>query len=231
YASGTVCVAGSCMGSTLTPARTCNGSGACLNVVSSSCTPYICGAGACKATCASNADCLAPNTCTGTTCGGAGGAGGADGGTGGCPGFAFCDDFEDGNANGWTPNGGNWAVLSDGTFVYKQSAGTSPAESFAGSSAWTDLTVQARMKVTQWGGASASFRAGVYARYRDTNTYYAAQVRADGKMEIRKKSAGLGNAVAVSVALNEWHTIKLQVSGPAGNVTVTGFLDGVMVLS
>jgi len=69
YASGTQCVAQSCTGSTLGATQTCDGAGVCKAATTSSCTPYVCGTGACKTTCTSNADCLAPNVCTGTTCG------------------------------------------------------------------------------------------------------------------------------------------------------------------
>jgi hypothetical protein len=70
YASGTQCAPATCTGSTLTAARTCNGSGACQAATTSQCTPYACGTtGACRTTCTGNADCAAPNVCTGTTCG------------------------------------------------------------------------------------------------------------------------------------------------------------------
>jgi len=69
YAAGTTCVASSCTGSTLTPTRTCNGTGTCQTVTTSSCGAYTCGTGGtCKTTCASNADCVSPNVCIGTSC-------------------------------------------------------------------------------------------------------------------------------------------------------------------
>ena len=40
---GTTCVASSCAGSTLTPARTCNGTGTCQTVTNTSCGAYMCG--------------------------------------------------------------------------------------------------------------------------------------------------------------------------------------------
>jgi hypothetical protein len=55
----------------------------------------------------------------------------------------FTDDFEDGNANGWTVFGGSWSVVIDGTRVYRQSSGSSKYRSGAGSSAWTDYSVEA----------------------------------------------------------------------------------------
>src|SRR6266540_1700891 len=69
YAAGTQCAAASCSGTTLTPARTCNGTGTCQTVTTSSCAPYACGASACKTTCATPSDCASPSVCNGTTCG------------------------------------------------------------------------------------------------------------------------------------------------------------------
>jgi len=70
YATGTTCVASSCTGSTLTPARTCNGAGTCQTVTNTSCGAYTCGTGGtCRTTCATNADCVSPNVCLGTSCG------------------------------------------------------------------------------------------------------------------------------------------------------------------
>lgn len=71
YANGTQCAAQSCAGSTLSAARTCDGAGTCRAAATSSCNPYVCGPTACRTSCTSNADCLAPNVCTGTTCGAA----------------------------------------------------------------------------------------------------------------------------------------------------------------
>ena len=71
WAAGTQCVAGSCTGSTLIPARTCDGTGACRTVTSSLCDPYQCAsATACKTSCTTAAaDCVAPNSCVSMSCG------------------------------------------------------------------------------------------------------------------------------------------------------------------
>jgi hypothetical protein len=70
---GTQCVAGACSGSTLTPVRTCDGIGNCLMVTTAQCNPFLCNTnGTCKNSCTpatSAADCVAPNVCTGTSCG------------------------------------------------------------------------------------------------------------------------------------------------------------------
>src|SRR5688500_12660579 len=55
----------------------------------------------------------------------------------------FTDDFEDGNANGWSKSGGSWTVVSDGSLVYRQSSTSSEAKARAGATSWTNYSVQA----------------------------------------------------------------------------------------
>jgi len=75
WATGITCVAESCSGSTYTPARVCDGAGACQTVTNASCGAYNCGATSCKTTCASNADCSTGSFCSGTSCTGQKGLG------------------------------------------------------------------------------------------------------------------------------------------------------------
>src|SRR5262249_18058401 len=72
YAGGTQCAKPSCPtgGSTLTPARTCDGVGNCAAAATIPCAPFLCNGStnaACNAACTSDADCLAPNICDGKT--------------------------------------------------------------------------------------------------------------------------------------------------------------------
>jgi hypothetical protein len=69
YASGTICAAQSCSGSTFTPSRTCDGTGVCKTVTSSLCTPFACDTAnnVCKTMCGATTDCSSPNTCNTTT--------------------------------------------------------------------------------------------------------------------------------------------------------------------
>ena len=105
------------------------------------------------------------------------------GGTG-CAGYAFCDDFEDGDTVGWTPNGGTWSVITDGSRVYQGGNGNS--FSLAGQPAWTDQTITARVKVTQWGGTSTSYRAGIVARATDASNQYVFAIDASGALRLLK---------------------------------------------
>jgi hypothetical protein len=71
YPQGTPCGAASCPsgGTTLTPASTCDGAGACVTPPASSCYPFKCGTAACKSTCAADGDCAPPNVCVNGSCG------------------------------------------------------------------------------------------------------------------------------------------------------------------
>jgi hypothetical protein len=63
---GVACGAASCAGSTFMAVSHCTGTGSCSTPTSSSCSPYVCGANACKTVCATDADCVAPFTCQGS---------------------------------------------------------------------------------------------------------------------------------------------------------------------
>jgi len=70
YATGTTCAASTCSGTTFTPARTCDGVGTCGTSTATNCGAYQCGTtGSCLVTCTKDADCVAPNVCTGGSCG------------------------------------------------------------------------------------------------------------------------------------------------------------------
>src|SRR5262249_36619342 len=72
YAGGTVCVGPSCdpTTSTLTPARTCDGSGSCRTVTAAACPGALkcLDAAQCRGTCGADADCVSPNVCIGGVC-------------------------------------------------------------------------------------------------------------------------------------------------------------------
>src|SRR6185503_7579636 len=69
YASGTMCAAGSCTGSSYDPPHTCNGSGVCQVPTAIACASYACGTnGLCRTTCSGNTECASPNVCNGGQC-------------------------------------------------------------------------------------------------------------------------------------------------------------------
>src|SRR6188474_418762 len=64
----------------------------------------------------------------------------------------FSDDFEDGNATGWTTSGGTWSVVTDGDRAYRQGGTSSDARARAGSTAWNDYIVSADVKPLAFNG-------------------------------------------------------------------------------
>src|SRR5262245_44934861 len=159
---------------------------------------------------------------------GSGGAAGRGGSGGNCPGV-FCDDFEDGDANGWVPIGGTWSVVGDGSSVYRGANG--PGNSIAGAATWTDQTVEARVKVVQFGNTKAGFRAGVIARYANTTSFYVFLYDGRGALRLLKDGdlppshAGACAKIDANLTAGSWHTLKLVVSGST-TVRLQTFLDG-----
>jgi pectate lyase len=132
----------------------------------------------------------------------------------------FGDTFDDGNADGWSRNGGAWSIVTDGTPVYRQTGTSGNARALAGSTSWTDYTVQARVKSTG--------TAGVAARAASTSQYYAFVVTGAGAAQLQRVSGGTATVLATAVAATSagWRTLALDVRGG----TLTGRLDGAQVV-
>ena len=69
YAAGSACRPSACAGGSMVPAGSCDGRGSCLEGPAIACDPFMCGGGACLESCAGDADCVAPATCVGGSCG------------------------------------------------------------------------------------------------------------------------------------------------------------------
>ncbi|MBD0380848.1 right-handed parallel beta-helix repeat-containing protein [Paenibacillus sp. WST5] len=139
----------------------------------------------------------------------------------------FIDDFEDGNAIGWTTQNGAWEVVQDGgSYVYQQTS-TSEGRASAGNSAWTDYSVEAKVNVSNWNGSNRAYVAG---RYKDGNNFYAASLYNSngGKLEIRKKVSGSTTTLATkdfSLATGTWYNVKLEMTGSTIRMYVNGSLE------
>jgi hypothetical protein len=164
------------------------------------------------------------------------GADGAQGGEAGerCqdPALVFCDDFENGSA-AWTATGGGWAVTYD-TMSTQPNALFGPSAAatskvWVAQAAWQDMTVEARVRVLSFGQPSLSNRAEVYARYQDGAHLYAVSLRGDGKLGLGKNGIAIGNTASVAEIQNQWHTLRVRVSGQPGAIAIEGYLDGRML--
>jgi pectate lyase len=136
------------------------------------------------------------------------------------------DNFEDGNLDGWTRSGGSWSVVTDGTQVARQGSTSSDARALAGDAAWTDYSVQARVKPLSFNG-SDRFTA-VLARAQSATSYYYLTLRSSNTVQLKKLVGGSSTTLStasVTVATNTWYTLRIEVSGN----TLRGFVNGTQV--
>jgi pectate lyase len=132
----------------------------------------------------------------------------------------FTDTFDDGNADGWSRNGGAWSIVTDGTPAYRQTGTSGNARALAGTASWTDYTVQARVKSTG--------TAGVAARAQSTSQYYTLVVTGAGTAQLQRVSGGTATTLATGTVTSStsWRTLALTVTGG----TLTGRVDGTQVV-
>ncbi|MFY1636903.1 family 16 glycoside hydrolase [Solwaraspora sp. WMMB335] len=140
----------------------------------------------------------------------------------------FGSDFDDGSAGGWSRSGGSWSVITDGTGVYHQSSTGSDAKAQAGSTSWTDQSVQARVKPIEFGGGDRF--TGIVARAQNMTSYYFLALRADGTVVLGRRGSGgyttLDSAPA-AVTTGTWYTLRLEAFGTG----LRGHLDGRLVVA
>ena len=139
----------------------------------------------------------------------------------------FGDNFEDGNADGWTKSGGSWTVVTDGSLAWRQSGTSADARALAGS-VWTDQAVQVRVRPTGFNGSNR--HVAVSARVQNTSNYYYLALTDTGSVALGKRVAGgfttLASAPA-GVTVGTWHTVRLEAFGG----TLRGFVDGAEVVA
>ncbi|HEX6682327.1 MAG TPA: hypothetical protein VF062_06005 [Candidatus Limnocylindrales bacterium] len=133
----------------------------------------------------------------------------------------FSDDFNDGNASGWSTSGGTWSVSSG---VYSQSGTSADAKAQAGSTSWTAQSVTARVRPNAFGGSS-SRGAGVMARAQSTSNFYALTLTSSGVSLLRGTNV-LASA-PLGVSTGTWYTLTLNASGSS----LTGFVNGNQVIA
>ena len=152
-------------------------------------------------------------------------------GTGGASGTIFSDNFESGTGK-WISSGpGTAAIATDGSSVYDLSCLMSKVFlAAAGDVSWTNVIVQARIKILSFNGSSSSYYAGLCARVQDANNYYCVTLRSDAKVAIRGDIAGSSNSIGSSnsygVTTGTWYTVQLAVVGS----TITASINGTPVL-
>lgn len=134
----------------------------------------------------------------------------------------FSDNFDDGNANGWTTSGGSWSVVSG---AYQQSGTSADAKALAGTSTWSAYTVQARVRPNAFGSSTAR-AAGIAARAQSASSHYSLMLTGTGSVQIRRGTTVLTSA-PFAVSTGTWYTLALSVSAS----TLTGSVNGTQLVS
>src|SRR5215207_2984171 len=138
----------------------------------------------------------------------------------------FTDNFEDGNAKGWTKSGGTWSVVPDGSQVYKQASTGSDARSRSGSSGWTNYAVQARVKALSFNGTDRFV--ALLARAQSNTSYYYLTLRSSNRLELKKLVSGSSTTLAskaFTVSAGTWYTLRIEASGSSLSAYVNGTLQ------
>jgi hypothetical protein len=140
----------------------------------------------------------------------------------------FSDNFEDGDAAGWTVHDTAWSLLTDGTIVYRATNTTGYARASAGSTSWTEQAVQARLKPISWSGSNRFALVG--ARFVDINNYYYVAMRSNQTMELKRLVANSPTTIAskaITFNTGTWYKVKLEAVGSSLRV----YVDDVLQLS
>ncbi|MEV4170522.1 pectate lyase [Nonomuraea sp. NPDC049709] len=139
----------------------------------------------------------------------------------------FGDDFEDGDAAGWSRSGGSWSVVTDGSRAYRQSGTSADARAVAGAG-WTDQAVQARVRPIAFNGSGR--HVAVLARAQSTSSYYFLGLTDAGSVVLGRRTGGapvtLASAAASAVP-GTWYTLRLEAFGS----TLRGFVNNVQLVT
>jgi hypothetical protein len=139
---------------------------------------------------------------------------------------AFCDDFEDGDAGGWTPEVGSWAITSDDSLTLE--GGPTESMAIAADTTFADQIVEARIKVLSFPSSSSSYRAGLIARYTGGSNFYSLSLAGNGRLRVLHGNSTVSGCsdFAANVVAGTWYTLRFEVTGPANSVKLSAFIDG-----
>jgi len=140
----------------------------------------------------------------------------------------FSDDFQDGNANGWTKSGGSWTIVTDGTLAYRQSSTGADAKAQAGSLTWGNYSAQARVRAIAFNGSNR--HVALLARAQNMTNYYYLGLTNTGGVQLGKRVGGGFTTLASGVSgvpTGTFATLRLEAFGTA----LRGFVNGAQVVS
>ncbi len=139
------------------------------------------------------------------------------------------DDFEDGNALGWTPLAGSAfsVVSSNGSRVYRQSSSAGDAAATRSGVDWTNQGIEAVVTPRAFSSTGSKWF-GLTVRQRDAGNYYYLTVRGTNQAELRSLRNGAINVLystEVPVALNRPYRLRLEAVG----TWIRAYVDGQLI--
>ncbi|GAA0448619.1 hypothetical protein Aca07nite_72410 [Actinoplanes capillaceus] len=139
----------------------------------------------------------------------------------------FSADFESGSTSGWSKSGGTWSVVSDGTQVFQQSDSTNTrARQFAGTTSWTNYSVQAKVKATAF--SSTSGVVALTARAAGATKMYRLSLTGANRVQLETmngSSVTVLGSLSQTISASTFYTLKLTVNG----TTISGSVNGTSV--
>ena len=130
-------------------------------------------------------------------------------------GSLLADDFNDGNANGWSKTTSPWSVGSYQSRAFALiKTGIGDQTNVVGSSAWTDYSVTSAVNLSNLSGS-----VGVLARYTNDNNYYELRIGNGGSnWRLIKRVNGTNTTIAngtlpTAYTVNSWVSLRLTVVG------------------
>lgn len=135
----------------------------------------------------------------------------------------FADDFDDGNADGWTTSGlGTWSVENN-EYVVDMPDGVFEKGGYAvaGDIGWTNYSLEVDVKGT------AGYDKIIRARYQDPGTFYGVNLRSGfyNDLWLHRSIGGVEEVLATvpfSNSKNTWYHLSLIMEGPNIRVLVNG---------
>jgi pectate lyase len=142
------------------------------------------------------------------------------------------DNFEMGTSNWTMTPSGVWSTSMDGSTVLGAMGATGSSAmraASAGELSWTDVQIEARVKVTSFAGSSSGYYAGVCARYQSTSAYACFALRSNGQIMFRVGSNNTAGATPPGGSITEgtWYSVRVVARG----ASITAFLNGTEIAS
>jgi pectate lyase len=138
----------------------------------------------------------------------------------------FTADFENGSTSGWSKSGGTWSIVTDGSQALDQSSATTDrAREFAGSTSWTNYSVQASVKATSFGSGGV---VALASRVSSATKMYRLALTGSNQVQLQSMDGSTVSVLASrsqTVSTNTWYTLRIDTSGS----TISGYINGTLV--